>query len=93
MWVGLFLGLAGLAGAAERPRLDGRAAPRATDLLTAGRLADQAKRRLRLPVERGTGWVRGGGGWTAREDRRASAESEAPSVTIRVAPPRGRRDR
>ena len=41
----------------------GDATPRATDLLRAKRMADDAAGRLRThPPKRG-GWVRGGGGW------------------------------
>src|SRR5690348_343910 len=58
-------GLASSAGA-ERPTLTEREAPRATDLLRAQRLAEQAERRLRLPSAHGGGWKHGGDGWDAR---------------------------
>jgi hypothetical protein len=48
---------------AERPTLRGNEAPRATDLLRAQKLADQAKERLKLPAKKGGGWARGGSGW------------------------------
>jgi hypothetical protein len=48
---------------AERPRLDGREAPRATDLLRAERLAEQARKRLEMPAARSSGWKHGGTGW------------------------------
>src|SRR5689334_4978835 len=57
---------------AERPMLTDREAPRATDLLRAQRLAEQAERRLRLPAAHGGGWKKGGDGWDARGE--ASSE-------------------
>ena len=53
----------GLAQAAERPVLRGGAAPRATALLRAETLAEQARKRLRVPAKRGQGWQKGGSGW------------------------------
>ncbi len=45
----------------------GAETPRATDLLRAKRMADEAASRLDLhPPKRG-GWARGGGGWTSRD--------------------------
>jgi hypothetical protein len=38
--------------------------PRATDLLRAQRMADEARKRLTVPTGRNGGWVKGGGGWT-----------------------------
>jgi hypothetical protein len=52
---------------AERPTLRGNEAPRATDLLRAQKLADQAKERLELPAKKSGGWARGGTGWGAHE--------------------------
>ena len=53
----------GLAHAAERPVLRGHGAPRATALLRAETLAEQAQKRLRVPAKRGQGWQKGGSGW------------------------------
>ena len=83
----IFVGLWGVATAAGRPRLDGREAPRATDLLRAETLARQAERRLHQPPGRRGGWVRGGTGWAA--SARTPPERE-PSIIIRTAPVRRR---
>ena len=73
---------------AERPRLDGREAPRATDLLRAERLAEQARKRLEMPRPHGSGWKRGGTGWGEPD----AAEPRAPrDVIIDVNPPRKER--
>ena len=37
--------------------------PRATDLLRAQRMADEARKRLTIPPGRERGWAQGGGGW------------------------------
>src|SRR2546428_2789158 len=47
---------------AGRPRLPGPAAPRATDLLRAETLAEQAERRLKTRAPRGPAWRHGGAG-------------------------------
>ena len=73
---------------AQRPRLDGREAPRATDLLRAERLAEQARKRLEMPRPHGSGWKRGGTGW-GEDD--ASATQEPRDVIIDVNSPRKRR--
>jgi hypothetical protein len=48
------------------------AAPSATDLLRAKRMADEAAGRLQMRPPKRNGWVRGGGGWerssAARDD-------------------------
>jgi hypothetical protein len=64
------------------PVLRGHEAPRATDLLRAQKLAEQAKKRRTLPAPRHPGWKRGSGGW----DDRGPAPA-APPVVINVRPP------
>ena len=59
----LMLSVLGLARGAERPVLRGGEAPRATALLRAETLAEQARKRLRVPAKRGQGWQKGGSGW------------------------------
>src|SRR2546426_2347422 len=59
---------------AQRPRLSGPEAPRATDLLRAETLAEQAERRLKTRAPRGPAWRHGGSG---RDDDR-SASPAAP---------------
>jgi hypothetical protein len=78
----VMLSIAGLVGADERPRLTGREAPRATDLLRAETLADRARDRLRMPKPAPAGWKHGGSGWDTRAT--APASSAPPSVTVRV---------
>jgi hypothetical protein len=72
---------------AEQPRLGGREAPRATDLLRAEKLAEQAQRRLRAPARRGPGWRHGGSGWN---DVGHGGSEPSESVIINVNPPRRR---
>ena len=84
----MIVGTAGLVTATERPRLDGREAPRATDLLRAETLAEKAERRLRLPRAASRGWVKGGTGWGS--EARPAAQA-APAINIRVTPPSKRR--
>jgi hypothetical protein len=82
------LAIPGLAFA-ERPTLDGREAPRATDLLRAEKLAEQARRRLEKP--RSTtreGWLRGGSGWGGPERGDPSPRGD---VVINVRPATRRR--
>ena len=49
------------------------AAPSATDLLRAKRMADEVTGRLQMRPPKRSGWVRGGGGWerssSAHDDR------------------------
>jgi hypothetical protein len=45
----------------------GGEAPRATDLLRAKRMADEAAARLQLRAPKRAGWARGGTGWTHPE--------------------------
>ena len=59
----MVLSVLGLARAAERPVLRGGEAPRATALLRAETLAEQARKRLHVPAKRGQGWQKGGSGW------------------------------
>jgi hypothetical protein len=82
------MSVGGIAGAMERPVLRGAETPRATDLLRAQRLAEQAGRRLKMPAATGSGWKHGGTGW----DRVAPAGRPpgAGSVTIRLSPGRRR---
>jgi hypothetical protein len=58
--------------------------PRATDLLRAEKLADEAEKRLQLPRKRTAGWRRGGAGFDGAGPR----APESGGVTIKVAPPR-----
>jgi hypothetical protein len=89
VWVVVFVGVVGLAGAGERPRLRGAETPRATDLLRAQRLAEKVEDWRRVRTRRHPGWVRGGSGWNAAGRRR---EDEAPRVTIVAPSRRPRRD-
>ena len=45
------------------PLSSGPDAPRATDLLRAKRMADEAGKRLQVPPHKRRGWTPGGGGW------------------------------
>jgi hypothetical protein len=60
-------------------------APSATDLLRAGKLAEQAEKRLARPKRPVARWAKGGSGWSSR---RGSAERAEPPVVINVRPPR-----
>ena len=73
--------MAGAATAGDRPLLRGGEAPRATDLLRAKKLAEQAEKRLRLPAQRSSGWKHGGSGWN--DDARVRPE-ESERVTINL---------
>jgi hypothetical protein len=75
---------------AQRPRLGGAEAPRATDLLRAETLAEQAEKRLRPPARKGPGWLHGGSGWG--EDGGAAAPPSDP-VIINLHPSRRRAPR
>jgi len=86
MLMAMLLGSAGLALADEHPRLRGAETPRATDLLRAEKLAEQAKRRLRLPAKRGPGWLHGGSAWG---EEAVSPPPDGP-VVIQAPPPRRR---
>ena len=59
----MVMNVLGLAHASDRPVLRGNEAPRATALLRAETLAEQAQKRLRMPAKRGQGWQKGGSGW------------------------------
>ena len=85
----LIVGVARLALAAGRGPLGRGEAPRATDLLRAETLAEQAEKRLRLPARRSAGWARGGSGWSAEGKKVPRSEP----VVIQVRPPRPRRSR
>ena len=60
----------------------GGAAPRATDLLHAQRLATQARKRLELPLPGRAGWVAGGGGFGERHP--PPAEDRPPEVHVHL---------
>ena len=75
---------------AAHPRLPGRAAPRATDLLRAETLADQAEKRLHAPAHHGPGWLRGGSGWN---DEPTVAPASHDPVIIHLHPSRRRAPR
>jgi len=81
------IGVGTVLARAERPTLGRGEAPRATDLLRAEKLAEQAERRLKMPAPRGAKWKKGGAGWDARGE--GAAESSEP-VIINVRPPRRR---
>jgi hypothetical protein len=91
LMVMMVLSLGGLARAEERPRLSGREAPRATDLLRAETLAERARERLRMPRQKSAGWKHGGSGWTSGGSSPPTAPPAGGSVTIRLSP--GRRPR
>ena len=74
----------GLAQASDRPVLRGKETPRATALLRAETLAEQAQKRLRVPTKRGQGWQKGGSGWGGRA---TEPEREKP-IIIDVHPER-----
>ena len=86
LWA-VMLGAFAASALAERPVLRDREAPRATDLLRAEKLAEQAERRLKLPSPKGGGWKKGGHGWETRGE--AAAES-SPPVTINLGSSRRR---
>jgi hypothetical protein len=83
------LSVVNVPAAAERPRLRGGESPRATALLRAETLAEQARQRLHLPSRRGGGWEKGGSGWEASPKEK---EREKPIIlklpTPRRRPPR-----
>ena len=81
--------LAAPAGA-QRPQLRSPEAPRATDLLRAETLAEQAAKRLRPPSRKGAGWRRGGSGW---DDDGAAAPAPPDPVIIHLHPSRRRAPR
>ncbi len=74
----ILIGLAVLAEARVRQP----ETPRATDLLTAEKMAERAQRRLKMPAARGPGWQRGGGGWNS-EQRTPTQEPGAVRIEIR----------
>jgi hypothetical protein len=86
LWIVMLLAGAVAPARAERPVLRGGEAPRATDLLRAQKLAEQAEKRLKVPPARGAGWKKGGHGWEARGE---TPEGPTP-VIIDVRPPRRR---
>jgi hypothetical protein len=80
----------GGAASAAHPRLPGLAAPRATDLLRAETLADQAEKRLHAPAHHGPGWLHGGSGWNDQPD---VAPAQRDPVIIHLHPSRRRAPR
>src|SRR5438876_9378542 len=75
---------------AQRPRLRGPEAPRATDLLRAETLAEQAERRLKARAPRGPAWRHGGSGWGGES---GAAPAPRESVIIHLHPWRRRAPR
>src|SRR2546428_10100430 len=73
---------------AQRPRLSGPEAPRATDLLRAETLAEQAERRLKTRAPRGPAWRHGGSGGG---DDSGAAPAPPQAALIHPHPSRGRR--
>jgi hypothetical protein len=87
LWIAVVIGMARVCCAGELPRLRGGETARATDLLRAERMAEEAEKRRRLPgSSRRHGWLRGGAGWSGA--RGARREEQPPRVTIRVSPSR-----
>jgi hypothetical protein len=80
-WTAVWLGAATLFAAREAAG----ETPRATHLLRAEKLAEQAARRLRLPERRAPGWRQGGTGFGSEP---APPPSRGGSVVIRVPPAR-----
>jgi hypothetical protein len=80
---GMIVVVAPVAAAGGPPVLRGNEAPRATDLLRAEKLAEQAEKRRTLPAPRHPGWKRGGGGW--KDGGTGRAERSEP-VVINVRP-------
>src|SRR2546428_11013485 len=70
---------------AQRPRLSGPEAPRATDLLRAETLAEQAERRLKARAPRGPAWRHGGAGGGG-----GSGAAPAPRGCFLIHPPPSR---
>src|SRR2546428_11435073 len=71
---------------AQRPRLSGPEAPRATDLLRAETLAEQAERRLKTRAPRGPAWRHAGAG--GAEDSGAPPAPREAVITPPPPPPR-----
>jgi hypothetical protein len=86
--LGIVVVVARVAAAGAPAVLRDGEAPRATDLLRAEKLAEQAEKRRTLPASRHrVEWKHGGSGWN---DRAARAE-RSDSVVINVGPPPARR--
>jgi len=81
----LVLATTGLARAADLLRSRTGETARATDLLRAERMADEAQRRLALPRRKTARWLRGGTDWSSRAAREPA---DAPPVIVNVRPPR-----
>src|SRR2546426_3871903 len=73
---------------AQRPQLSGPEAPRATDLLRAETLAEQAERRLKTRAPRGPAWRHGGAGGG---DDRGAAPAPPQALIIHPHPSPRRR--
>jgi hypothetical protein len=80
--IAIALSLAGSAGAS----IALREAPRATDLLTAERAAERARRLLSLPPRRGGGWRHGGSGFDQPVE--PPAPPPPPPLRIEIRPSR-----
>jgi len=80
------LTLASASAAEERPTLRDREAPRATDLLHAEKLAEQARKRLEMPASsrHRARWKRGGTAWGAEVNEPVD---RSEPVVINVRPP------
>jgi hypothetical protein len=81
--VGMIVVMTRVVAAGAPPVLRGSEAPRATDLLRAEKLAEQAERRRTLPARRHPGWKRGGGGWN---DGGSARTERSEPVVINVRP-------
>ena len=82
------VGVAVICAAGDRPRLDGRETPRATDLLRAERMAEQVRKRLKMPSPPRSGWEHGGSGWDAPSAMQPDAD--AKDLIIKMPPPKRR---
>jgi len=80
----IVLATTGFALAADLLRSRTGETARATDLLRAERMADEAQRRLALPRRKTAHWLRGGTDWNGR----AEPADESPPVIVNVRPPR-----
>ena len=82
----LILATTGLALAADLLRSRTGETARATDLLRAERMAEEAQRRLALPRRKTARWLRGGTDWTGHAAREPADGS--PPIILNVRPPR-----
>src|SRR5689334_11753986 len=82
----IVLATTGFALAADLLRSRTGETARATDLLRAERMADEAQRRLALPRRKTAHWLRGGTDWNGRAE--GGPAEESPPVIVNVRPPR-----